>query len=355
MTATLFICPFSPASNGPQAGHRLAFEYIRDLAKTAHVDVVLLLNSKEWPSDELYALEQVRVIKVFRFSKIERLWGLIRSRRKFAPRFATRSSSAAFAFIAERLASGEYSTLRCEFSQTFTYAPVAKRFPGMRVVLGVHDIQTQLVLRKSYVESLLFTRETYDLEQYFLGIADEIRVLSDKDYNLIRSLFFLTADVTIQSIPLSGFVSAVARTSSSIERGTLLFWGAMNRTENEHAALAFIEDCFLPLRTLYPFLRLFIVGSGPSEKLCRYQSSYITVTGFVENPQPYFERAEIGVVPLTQGAGIKLKTLEMLACGLPVVSTHIGAEGIPLTTSQLTVLPAEDFFGHLKAYFGANR
>jgi glycosyltransferase involved in cell wall biosynthesis len=54
------------------------------------------------------------------------------------------------------------------------------------------------------------------------------------------------------------------------------------------------------------------------------------VTGFVNNPVPYFEKCTLAVVPLRLGAGIKVKVLECMEANMPVVSTTVGTEGIEL-------------------------
>ncbi|PAX49801.1 hypothetical protein CK510_27700 [Brunnivagina elsteri CCALA 953] len=111
----------------------------------------------------------------------------------------------------------------------------------------------------------------------------------------------------------------------------------MNRSENEEAILHFIDNCFQFLLEKDRDFKLYIVGSNPSAKITNFASKNIIITGFIENPIDFFERAEIGIVPLKKGAGIKLKTLEMLQAGLPVISTSIGAEGINNVGKKLIV------------------
>ena len=62
----------------------------------------------------------------------------------------------------------------------------------------------------------------------------------------------------------------------------------------------------------------------------------IEVTGTVADVRPYLERAAICVVPLRVGGGTRLKIYEAMAMGVPVVSTTIGAEGLPLRTRAST-------------------
>ena len=82
----------------------------------------------------------------------------------------------------------------------------------------------------------------------------------------------------------------------------------------------------------YPNAKLMIVGRSTHYSLMRSIKDYsnnIYISGYTENPEKYFESADIGIAPLIAGAGIKVKVLEMLNAKIPVVSTRIGAEGIP--------------------------
>ena len=67
----------------------------------------------------------------------------------------------------------------------------------------------------------------------------------------------------------------------------------------------------------------------------------MTVTGYVGDVRPYIAQAKVYVVPIRMGAGTKLKVLEAMAMGVPVVSTTLGAEGISVTHDQ-EILIADD-------------
>jgi len=138
-------------------------------------------------------------------------------------------------------------------------------------------------------------------------------------------------------------VYKVKRMPKNIHPGALLFWGAMNRPENEEAVLFFVRHCLRDLKVRFPNAVLYVVGSAPAEKIRKLSGDDVIVTGFVEDPTPYFERAALGIVPLLRGAGVKLKTLEMLEAGLRVVSTYVGAEGVDDPRRQLEVVDPSNF------------
>ncbi len=110
-------------------------------------------------------------------------------------------------------------------------------------------------------------------------------------------------------------------------RRDILFYGAMSRPENYLSAEWFIANV-LPHLMKYN-VRFVIAGSNPSDKLIKMQNEFVKVTGFVDSIKPYFESSACFVAPLVLGAGIKVKILEALSSGIPVLTNNIGIEGIP--------------------------
>lgn len=109
----------------------------------------------------------------------------------------------------------------------------------------------------------------------------------------------------------------------------LVFTGKMDYPPNEDAVMFFAAEVLPILRAQQPQFRLEVVGMGASPTLhAAGQRLGFEVTGAVPDVRPYLARAGIAVVPLRSGAGTRLKILEALSSGLPVVSTSIGAEGL---------------------------
>jgi len=118
----------------------------------------------------------------------------------------------------------------------------------------------------------------------------------------------------------------------SAAQPTLLFCGAMDYTPNVDALRWYFSAMHERILQRIPDLQVLIVGKSPLPEILRYSKRKgVTVTGSVEDVRPYYRKAWLQMVPLRIGGGTRLKIVESLAIGTPVVSTTIGAQGLNLT------------------------
>lgn len=119
--------------------------------------------------------------------------------------------------------------------------------------------------------------------------------------------------------------------NSSNDGYDIIFYGFMQRKENESAVVWFIENVLPLLDTRYRFI---VLGGKPSEQIKNKACDRIIVTGYIKDISPYLESSLCMVVPLLLGAGIKVKILEALSAGKIVLTNDIGVEGISLTNRE---------------------
>ncbi|MBI2827729.1 MAG: glycosyltransferase [Acidobacteria bacterium] len=111
----------------------------------------------------------------------------------------------------------------------------------------------------------------------------------------------------------------------------LVFTGAMDWYPNEDAILFFLDAILPSIRRKVPEVSLTVVGRNPTPRLQTAAADVgVRVTGTVDDVRPYMADAALYVVPLRIGGGTRLKIFEALAMGKAVVSTTVGAEGLPL-------------------------
>jgi polysaccharide biosynthesis protein PslH len=116
---------------------------------------------------------------------------------------------------------------------------------------------------------------------------------------------------------------------------SLVFSGSMDWYPNEDAVLHFVDAILPLLRRQVPELQVTVVGRKPGARFRqRAEAAQVRVTGTVPDVRPYVDEATVYIVPLRIGGGTRLKIFEALSMGKPVVSTTIGAEGLPLVDGQ---------------------
>ncbi|HUV88876.1 MAG TPA: glycosyltransferase, partial [Anaerolineae bacterium] len=120
---------------------------------------------------------------------------------------------------------------------------------------------------------------------------------------------------------------------------TLVFTGTMDFRPNVDAVLWFARHVLPRVRTEVPDVRLFVVGQRPHRRLdVLRRDPAVVLTGWVEDVRPYIAQAAVCVAPLRIGGGTRLKLLEAMAMGRPVVATRLGAEGYPLADGRELLL-----------------
>jgi glycosyltransferase involved in cell wall biosynthesis len=139
------------------------------------------------------------------------------------------------------------------------------------------------------------------------------------------------------------------------DKHNIVFTGSMDWLPNEDAMQYFIREVLPLVRKEIPDVTLTVVGRNPYVSLVELSKSdkSIVVTGRVDDVRPYIEKAAVYVVPIRIGGGTRLKIYEAMSMGKPVVSTTVGAEGLPVTNNEELVLAdyASDFAAALIRVF----
>lgn len=210
-----------------------------------------------------------------------------------------------------------------------------------------HQVRTTLSVETRPLHQWALRRESRVLpgvERALCNRMDLCITCSDIDRESLRSMGVRARIETVPNGVDLDFFSPTPGAPRSLEA---VFMGTLDYDPCDKAVQHFCENILPKLHRKYPKLRFVAVGRNPSEKLRRRadQDDRIVITGRVEDVRPYVRTASVFVVPLLSGSGTRLKVLEALALGTPVVTTSIGVEGIEAIPDQhlLVADTADDF------------
>lgn len=207
---------------------------------------------------------------------------------------------------------------------------IKKVFPNAVYVASEHDVSFLGYERKYYAAKKLFKRiyakAAYDsLKKHEIDAINSCNLVvthNNKDRELLIKNEINESKLGV----ITPYYDKFPSTKRTPQKGNIIFYGAMNRVENSSSAIWFIENV-MPLLNDYD-IHFTIIGNKPPRELLDRANEKITVTGFVDDPAPYFENAMCLVAPLLLGAGVKVKIIEGLSSGVPVITNAIGIEGI---------------------------
>ena len=131
-----------------------------------------------------------------------------------------------------------------------------------------------------------------------------------------------------------------------IDKNSIFFFGAMERPENYKSVIWFINNVMCKLNDI----TFYVIGGNPVDELKKYNSDNIHILGYVDDIKKYFESSLCMVAPLIGGAGIKVKVLEAMSAGVPVLTNKIGIEGIYAQNNidYLLCLTPEDYIEKIR-------
>jgi sugar transferase (PEP-CTERM/EpsH1 system associated) len=228
-----------------------------------------------------------------------------------------------------------------------------------KIVYNWHNIESEAMRRFSDTVSSpakrwyarLTASKLAALEREILQNAFGHVVCSAREREELRRIAPAARIAVIENgVDVAGFSHSGA--GASRQNHKIVFVGLMDYYPNVEAATSFTQRIWPVLRRQFPELNLWIVGANPSPAVLQLSSlEGVTVTGTVPDVRPYYHDALAAIVPLRTGGGTRLKILEAMAAGVPVVSTPLGAEGLTVTPGENILLAdpddAETWLNHL--------
>ena len=218
-------------------------------------------------------------------------------------------------------------------------APVAGRRP--LIVCDWHNVESELM--SQYAErELRYLRRTYarrtarlmnEFEERALREFDAHIVVTKKDAAHLRHISPAARIFVIgNGVDTEHYSSSV---SAATNRNRIVFVGSMDYHANINAVVEFTRAVWPEVRQQKRELTFTIVGRDPVAEVRQLAAIQgVEVTGTVGDVRPFYQQAVAAIVPLKVGGGSRLKILEAMAAGVPVVSTALGAEGLAVLNNE---------------------
>lgn len=169
-------------------------------------------------------------------------------------------------------------------------------------------------------------------ERWLCSSVDAVTTVSEEDKNTILALSPGTKITVVPSGVDTNRYRPGQRDSNAGKN--ILFTGTMDYRPNIDAMRWFHKEIFPAVVQQVPDAQLWIAGRDPIPAIRGLAGPNITVTGEIEDDLPYFQRADVFVLPMRYGGGVRLKLLQAMACGLPIVSTPHGLEGVRVSDEK---------------------
>ncbi len=252
------------------------------------------------------------------------------------------------------LDTGRFDRVVCDF--LVPAVNIRRRFPCPSI-LFTHNVEAEIWRRHADTASGVLRRALYRqqwsrmrrFEGRTLARFDRVLAVSDADRETFRTLY-PDAQAPVSVIP-TGVDTTYFRPpdGAAVARPHVVFVGSMDWLPNEDAVVYFCRQILPHVASQVPDVTFSIVGRSPTAAVRRLaDGDRVTVTGRVDDVRPSLHGAAVAVVPLRIGGGTRLKIFEAMAAGTPVVSTTVGAEGLPAVAGR-HLLVADDPDGFARA------
>jgi glycosyltransferase involved in cell wall biosynthesis len=246
------------------------------------------------------------------------------------PWFVSYYNSATMESLLAELMSRSFDLILIEHSFMARFLPFLR--PDVPKVLDMHNVHTLMAWRRAQEKSgsekddavKEFERIQF-FEQTVCSACQLCLCCSDQDAEAARH--FLNIEHS-RVIPNGVDIAMMTAGNAQVTPGYLLFTGMMNYEPNLEAVRYFVKEILPLIRAEVPYATFHIAGTNPSPEVIALAAEGVYIHASVPDMRPYFHQACVVVVPLLHGGGTRLKILDAAACGKPIVSTSVGAEGL---------------------------
>ncbi|OZG73421.1 group 1 glycosyl transferase [Hahella sp. CCB-MM4] len=348
----------------PNKGEKIrTFHQIKFLVEKGHSITVVAPYEDEDEIKHFQELERRYKVKVFgsklKYKSLRLLTGLLTGRALSVANFYSKPLQQE---IDQHIQSDDYDAIVCTASSMAEYVfrskTIDRKGKKPRLIMDFMDLDSdkwrQYAERSSFPMSWIYRREAELIFQFEKEIAesfDACLFVTEAETELFRQYGATTNNVYAIENGMDPDEFRPSKEEKQKDTPVLLFTGVMDYSPNVDAVVWFVENVWKAILNKWPDAEFYIAGMNPNEKVKSLEKEPgVQVTGFVDDILPYFDRSTIFVAPFRIARGVQNKVLQAFACGIPVIATPMGAEGIRYQEGENILLAdtADDFMAALE-------
>jgi len=343
--------PWPPNDGGAIASMNLT----KGFGFLGHKVSVLSMNTEKHRVKKKDIPKAVRALADFHFVDVPApvsAWGAIKnvlfSRLPYnAERFISEDYSHA---LIKLLTKKKFDLVQLEGLYLCPYIPLIRRYSKAKIAYRAHNIEHEIWNRTAkmtrfprnlYLKHLASRLKRFEIS--YLNDYDMLVPITDRDATILNKLGNQKPSFTSQTgIDLSFLVP----TAKNLEFPSLFHIGSLDWSPNQEGLIWFLNNCWPAISKKYPDLKFYIAGrNAPLWLEKKFALRNIIYLGKIEDAYEFINSKAIMVVPLFAGSGMRIKIVEGMALGKPIVTTTIGTEGIETTSGENILIAdtAEEF------------
>lgn len=353
MKSILVVVPYDHVYPPMNGGMQRCFHVIHQLSLYFDLTVItfqtrgrLLAASEQYPS-----ISKIKIISTRDTEPAKDIFSLLPDKFEGALRYRwikkqiRRSADGMFleyyTTLKKLLQTNDYDAIILENLATLNAVSVIRKYDKkVKLIYDAHNVDSHLA--KGTSDKLRIRK----IESSLNDAVNALFVCSDTDRAEFENLNKQPLNVAV--IPNGVEVPAIVEEmDNDKQKDRILFCGSLTSFPNTEGLVWFYTYIWKQLQQSLPNIELLVVGSGelPLEARFLLSDSSIVFSGAVEDVKPWYQKAKLTIVPLLSGSGTRLKILEAMSLGLPVIATAKGAEGIDYTNGKNIIIANDpDFF-----------
>lgn len=294
-------------------------------------------NDSEVPTDYKTNSHYQSVYRNTDISLVGAISNLFSSDSYFISRFYFKEFEEA---IIAKLKTNAFDVIQLEGLFVAPYIETIKKYSKAKIVLRAHNVEyliweRHLKNETSLLKKMYLGLQTHRLKNFELKVLqqiDAIVTITDIDKQFFKDHGFTKPIYTcITGVDVEAYKTKISEVKKP---KTIFHFASMDWMPNQEAVDWFLANCWKQVHSAVPDAKLVIAGRNMPEKLVKLNLPNVLVIEKVADSKQFYNEHEIMLVPLLSGSGLRIKIIEGMAYGKPIVSTAIGAEGITYTNGK---------------------